>query len=867
MSPFNNIHPPKWPLKILRFFLRKEYLEEIEGDMEEIFYDNIEQLPLKKAKRIYLWEMLKLFRPSLIKNLKFTQNINQYSMLRNYSKTSFRSLMKNPLSSFINLFGLSMAIGVSLIVYTFIEFDLTTDDFHENKNEVYLTTFFADKDGEPQQYGIAPSPLGEMLREDFAHIKKVCRIEDRSVVLKHENKVFYENVRFTDSEFLSMFTFPLKWGVSNSLGDLNSIIFSEEMSIKYFGEENPIGQDVTMIFENEISKEFTVTGVAKAFPIAHDIDFDFLINFDNLRTSNPDFKLTDWRRFVNATLIQVDNPSDLVAIQDGMGKYKIPQNEARENTVISSFEFVKLADLHKKKIGEIRNSIARGYPPEGRLVLPIIAILLIALACLNYINIAMVSASKRLKEIGLRKVIGANRSSVIVQFLTENIIITFFALSVGLFLGAVIFIPWFNNLFNLNLHIDFGDTNIWMYLVTLLLFTGVTSGIYPAFYISKFQVVNIFGGTVQFGKKNLLTKVFLCVQLILTCITITCGVMFTKNTYYVADRSWGYDQESVVYAEVPDGATYEQLKNVMTTNPHVLSISGSRSHLGRNHFRAELDRPERKYEVNGLFVDANYIQNMGLKLLEGRLLVEHSENDKQTVIVNETLVRNLKLEQPLGETFKIASVKYEVIGVVKDFHTYNFNSEILPTVFMLNKKEDNLFLSMRTQHGTEKEVLESIKSEWATLYPEIPFLGGLQEDMWSSYFKFIDNTSEFMNAIAFIAVLLASLGLYGLVSLNVSGRVREFSIRKILGAKLTDIATSITKQYILLVSIALIVGAPISYLAIESLFDMVFAYHVPVKYSGIAISLALLILVLVAVVTSQVRKVSKSNPVDGLKVE
>src|SRR5687768_7057201 len=232
MTP-NPINPPKWPLKFLRFFVKKEYLEEIEGDMEEIFYDNVERLSIRKARRIYTWEMLKLFRPILLKNLRHNTSLNHYPMFKNYFKTSFRSLMKNPLTSSINVIGLSVAIGICLVVYAFLEFDHSIDQFHKNKNQVYLATFFANRDGAPQQYGLTPRPLGEMLKGDFAQIKNVCRIEDGNVVVKYEDNVFHERVRYTDAAFLEMFTFPLKWGTTSSLSDLNSIILSEEMSIKY----------------------------------------------------------------------------------------------------------------------------------------------------------------------------------------------------------------------------------------------------------------------------------------------------------------------------------------------------------------------------------------------------------------------------------------------------------------------------------------------------------------------------------------------------------------------------------------------------------------------------------------------------------
>lgn len=868
MNHPNNISPPAWPLKLLRFFVKKEYMEEIEGDMEELFRDNVEQLSLRRAKRIYAWEALKLFRPVLLKNLKQTLTLNQYSMFRNYTKTSLRSLKKNPLSSFINIFGLSVAIGICLVVYAFLEYDHSIDQFHKNKNEVYLATFFADRDGSIQQYGLTPRPLADMLGEDFAHIKKVCRVEDGNVVLKYEDNVFHESVRYADPEFLEMFTFPLKWGTAGSLSDLNSIILSEEMSVKYFGEENPVGRDMRMIFGDTTSKSFTVTGVAAAFPKAHVIDFNFLINFENTRVADPSYNVNDWSAFVNATLIQIDNSSDLSSIEKGMDKYKALQNESQNDwAAISSFSFEPLATLHEKS-GNIRNDISGDDNAEGRIGLPIIAIFMLALACFNYINIAIVSAAKRLKEIGVRKVIGANRGRVIIQFLSENIVITFFALVMGCILGIFIFIPWFVQFTGWNLELKLLNENFWIFLLALLLFTGIASGIYPAFYISKFDAVKIFKGSLQFGRKNPLTKIFLGIQLVLACITITAGVVFTQNNSYQNSRSWGYDQKDALYVSVPDQSAFRKLNTALIQDPNVLLRSGSTDHLGKAISVAVIRTPpDHQYEVNQLSVDANYFETMGLKLIEGRGFKEHSENDKQTVVVNELLVKNLNLAHPIGQLLEVGNVKHEVIGVVKDFHTSNFFNKMQPTIFKVAREEDYRYLSLRVKSGTEPETYRALQIQWAKLYPEIPFQGGYQEDVWSSYFFSVDRSEKFNKIIACIAVLLTSLGLYGLVSLNVSGRVREFSIRKTLGAGIKNIASVIMKQYILLTAVSLIIGAPISYLFTNAYLDMLFAYPMPMGYSGLAIALIILIVVLLAVVSTQIRKVSKSNPVDGLKME
>jgi putative ABC transport system permease protein len=790
-------------------------------------------------------------------------------MLKNYVKISLRGLMRNPVNSFINIFGLSVAIGICIFGYGFARWTYNTDQFHEHKDKVFLTTFFANRDGKEQQYGSTPRPLGEMLKQDFAQIKKVCRLEDKNAVVKYKDNVFHEQIRYADPEFLEMFTFPLKWGSPGTLRDMNSIIISEKMSVKYFGEENPLGRDVLVKFDENISKAFKITGVAKEFPESHTIEFNFLINFENFRTSDPRYDFHDWSKFVNATLIQVDKPSDLKSIEHGMERYTVTQNKAVEpDWAVSSFAFEPLATLHRRS-SAIKDDISRSS--DGRyqsiIFISIIGVFMLALACLNYINIAIVSAAKRLKEIGVRKTIGATRRVVIVQFLTENIIITFFALIVGLLLGTFVFIPWVENLNNFNMGFTLKDQNLWIYLPAVLLLTGIASGIYPSFYISRFQVVGILKGSVKFGKKNPLTKVFLGVQLVLACILITAGVMFSQNTNYMARRSWGYNQQGALYAAVPDRAAFEKLNALIAQEPDVVSISGSRHHLGKSHTTTVLHRPDRQFEVDQLSVDPQYFETMGLQLTGGRVFRDQHEGDKKTLVVNESLAKSLGPENPIGQVLKIDSIQYEIIGLVKDFHSYSFFRRVNPTVFNIADKQDYRYLSIRVRSGSELKTAKALQGRWVELYPEIPFDGGFQEDVWGNYFEQLAIHARVWKAFAIIAVLLASLGLYGLVKLNVAGRVKEFSIRKILGAGIGSITNNITRQYAVLFIVALLIGAPLSYYLNKVLFDLIYNYHMPITYSGVAIAMGILVLVLLTTVSTQARKVIKSNPVNGLKVE
>ena len=870
MSTPHLIDPPQWPLKFLRLFIKDEYLEEIEGDMEEIFYNNVEQLSIKKARRMYTREMLKLLRPNLIKNLKVFQQLNHLPMFKNYFKVSVRGLMRSPLNSFINLFGLAAAISFCVFAYAFARWTYNRDQFHENKNVVFLTTFYAIREGTQQQYGQTPRPLGELLKQDFPQVKKVCRVEDRSVIVKQLDNVFNERIRCTDPDFLEMFTFPLKWGTSSSLADVNSIILSEQMSIKYFGGENPIGQSILVKFDKDKSKEFKITGVAKAFPVSRSLDFNFLINIENLRTSETHYDFHDWATFLNATLVQVADPTDIKVIESGMEKYKRLQNEAvTQDWAISSFAFEPLATVHLKT-DNIRDDIFRDGSSSNVTsigFLSVVCMLMLALACFNYINMAIVSAAKRLKELGVRKTIGATRRAIIVQFLTENMVITFFALSIGLVLAWFVVIPWFEGLWHFSMDFRFGDPDLWIYLPAILLVTGIASGIYPSLYISRFQTINILKGSVKFGHKNPITKIFLGFQLVLACVFITSAVMFTQNSDYLAHKSWGYSNRDVMYAVVPDELSYEQLNVAMARNPNVLSISGSVQHIGKKHQPAVLHFPDREFEADMLAVDANYFKTMGIELKAGRTFHDHEGSDGKAVVVNETMVKDLHWENAIGKQFKIDSISYEVIGVANDFHSYDLFNPLRPTFFKVAIKKEYRYLTIKVNRGSEHKTYESLKGAWAQLFPETPFTGGFQEDVWGNYYTEIGIHSHVWQVFASVAVLLAGLGLYGLVTLNVSGRVREFSIRKVLGASLKNIATNIFRQYYLLFTAALIIGVPLSYYSIKAVLNFAYTYHMPITFGGTTLAAVILVVVLLSTVSTQVIKVFKANPVEGLKIE
>jgi hypothetical protein len=408
---------------------------------------------------------------------------------------------------------------------------------------------------------------------------------------------------------------------------------------------------------------------------------------------------------------------------------------------------------------------------------------------------------------------------------------------------------------------------LWIYLLAVLLVTGLVSGLYPAFYVSKFQSAAIFKGSVRIGKKNTLTKTILGFQLILSFLLIVCAVMFTQNHTYISQRSWGYNPIDMVYSAVPDATAFRQLKAAVSQNPEVISIEGSADQIGKPLDNVVLRSADRQYEIGKLAVGANYIQTAQLELLEGRGFIENHESDRNKIVVNESFLAATSSINPIGMKFKIDTAEYEIVGVVHDFHNDNFDSKIAPAILMLADEKDFRYLSVRTQIGMGQLANEDLQEKWSSLFPETPFIGGLQIDIWGPYFEKLAMHGNFFRTIAGLAILLAGLGIYGLVALNVSGRVREFSIRKVLGASIKSLGGSVVRQFVPLFLISLVAGAVLSYKAVALFFDFIYEYHIPMNGYGIAIALFLLVMVLLIAVVAQLNFISKSNPVAGLKTE
>lgn len=809
-------------------------------------------------------EFLNIKRTTTFRSIIFTQ------MFSNYFKTTLRALMKYPVSSFINLSGLSVAIGVCLVAFAFYRYAYKVDDFHELRKELFLVTHLVDDQNKVIQEGTSPGPLGQMLKAELPQVEEICRLYELNVVLQHdEQTVFYENTSFVDPSFLTLFTFPLKWGTVSSLEDPNSIILSEERSVKYFGNENPLGKTLTMLAKSGETKTFEVTGVAAKFPGAHNLDFGSLVNIQNLEVMNPGLNLSNPALKMTATILHIPDRTQ-VAATEAFANQQIPLfEESNHEWKISSFSLEVIDGMYERST-EMRNNIIKGNFVIIRNIMitfVVLGIFVMLLASTNYINIAIVSASRRLKEIGMRKVIGASRSMIILQFMQENLVMMVIALVIGLLLGTSLFVPWLEETIAFDMDFTLMDPTIWWFFLIVLLVTGLVSGLYPALFISGFQVASIFRGKFAIGNRGWLTKLFLGFQIMLACIIISVAVLFTQNNQYQRERNWGYEKTGVMYAYVPVADKAKVLKTRMEQNPDVMMVSGTENHLGRSHSEIQLQLPDGELDVREMQVADNYFETMGLELVQGRPFLQSGTSDQLSIVVNESLVKKMGWKAPLNEVVKLEGESLRVVGVVKDFHLYSFFTEITPLLFRVNDVKNMRFVALRAREGKTQEVLADLKEQYFDLLPNVPFSGGYQEDVWGSFYDSLNYGSDFWQVFAVMVLLLAALGLYGLVALNISGRKKEFSIRKVLGAGYQEFTVILLKQYAYVFVISFIAGTVIAYFVTELIFSSFYSYYMPINISFSSYSGGILALSIGVVIGYHIWKTNAVNPSSGLNSE
>lgn len=860
------MRPPKWANKFLEWYCRPDLLEEIQGDAYELYY----RMALhheRKARWVFIWNVIRFFRLKNIRKRKPTQHTTiPLAMLKSYFITGLRNMHRNLVPSTINIVGLSIAIGCAVTIYLLLDSYYHLDTIHKKGDRLYMVMNEVKTADEVEKWGPSPYLLGPAIKENAA-VETTVRIEmqDGSNV-RYSDAVFGERIWFVDTNFFDVFSFPVKTGTKNSLRDKNSIVITEPMATKYFGNEDPVGKILSIKFSSGQKEEFTVGAVAEKISDNSSMFFNFLLSTEKLE----DLKLIDtqsWKTFTNATYVllkQGHRPEELSA---SFNQYEQLQNKANITWPIQQFELIPIREVAIRSY-DLVNSLSWSNHPAAMITLGIIAVFLVVLACFNYMNVAVASVSTRVKEIGIRKVTGGGKWDIIFQFLIENIVLCALAIIVGTALAYFFLVPGFNALYPIKTPFTFSSASaILFFFASLLLFIALVSGAYPAMYVASFNVVSILKGKEKFGSKSKLSKILLSLQFTLSFTTIVACLVFASSSDYFESIDWGYDHAQNIVVPVESKGQYLALKDRVALNKDIISYAGAESQIGYRNVIKTIRHNEQIINISSFAVDFGYIETMNLRLKEGRLFDRAIQSDKiESVVVNESFVRKMGWTKPLNQSFEFDSLKRYVIGVVADFHNDDFYVKVDPAVFTISSG-DFRYLVVKAEAGRVKETFDFLKKRWKEIAPDDPYAGFLQDEVFARFFQANRSNNTLMYFVSAVALILSCMGLYGLVSYNLTRRIKEFSIRKVFGASLFTIFRLMNNDYIWIVLIAFGAGAPLGFYLMNKMLFAVYPEAIPVKIWPFIATIFLMIITLALTISTQLRRVANENPTETLRNE
>jgi putative ABC transport system permease protein len=809
-------------------------------------------------------------------------------MFRNYFKIAVRNLMKYKFISGINLFGLTIGLTCCLLILAYIINELSFDKYHPNAKNVYRVerTFLNPETGALSlELGAIAPPFAPFLLNDFKEIKKLTRLlPNGNTSFKYEDKIFNEqNVFFADESLFSVFKVDVvKGNPAKALNDPYSVMLAEEIAKKYFGNEDPMNKEVKL--DNQLTCK--VSGVYKAFPASAHMHPNVMISFTTLRDSavyGEQRLRTNWGNNSFLTYIELpDNydPKKLEAQFPAFQNRHIPNDGGGKikPSDYSQLSLKKLTDIHlyshKDDEVEENGDIKRVY------IFSAIALFILLIACINYMNLSTARSVLRAKEIGVRKVVGARRPELIAQFLSESVLLSWVAtiLAFGLTWLAL---PWMNKLSGQQLTIQILLN--WKIIVPILLVpfvVGVVSGIYPALFLSSFQPIKVLKGYMKVGGANIsFRKVLVVVQFAISIVLIIATAIVFQQLRYMQSKSLGFSKDHVVnFAYVGALAdSYEAFKTELLANTGVQSVSrSSRVPSGRllDAMGSQINHGDSlaptKADIKFLSVDEGFMPTYGIKTIAGRNFSKEFGSDTSSFLINEAAVEVLGLKSAqdvIGKQFQYGRRKGQLVGVVNNFHFESLHQRILPMVFFMPVRNTNYNnLSIKIAGNNVAGALAHIEKIWKKFLPESPYDYTFLDSRFEQLYESEQRQGTIFTVFACIAIFIACLGLLGLSAFAISQRVKEIGIRKVLGADAGNIVGLLSKDFLKLVIVAAIIAFPVAWLMMNKWLED-FAYRIDIPWWIFLIAGIIAAFVAFATISFQAIKAAHTNPVKSLRTE
>ena len=794
-------------------------------------------------------------------------------MFLSYLRLTIRTFIKNQTAFLINLVGMGIALGCSITAYVNYEYSAGFDKQQKNAASLYRISFWQQTEKKLVPYGVCPMPIGNLIRENLPVGDQVIQYIRKGAQFKINDEMFSKDFVYADPSFTEVFSMELLSGTL-VLKDKSNVIISDLLARTYFGRTDVVGSPLTQIISGQ-PREFTISGVFKASQANSSFRFDLLTTFDNYFTdpSQKSVIESDWSRWAT-TFLYLKESTSIDALTKQLQQYVKLQNDARPDLKAQSFYVEPFAGMADRAIRERNQGHWMSMPmPLAAVIAPFaMAGLLLLVACFNFMNSAIAVAGTRLKEIGIRKVIGGRRKELIFQFLSETLVFCFLAMGLALVLAEYFVDGWNGMWAGIEIVINYRD-NITFFIVILLLMvvTALLAGGYPAFYISSFKPIEILRGTTRFGGANLLTKSLLVVQFSISLAAVIFALAFYFNSRYQREYDLGYSWRSVIQVPLDDPKQYDLLKNALASNPNIHSIGGSQNHIYTSSYKAAArTEGHQEKEVDMLNIGDGYFATVDVRVIAGRQFEKDRASDvTEAIIVNEEFIKVFGLgPEALGKRVMLNdTVPVYITGIVKDVYLKALFAPLSPLGFRYVPTEKYRYLVASTDPGQLASVNEQIKESWTKIFPTTVYSGRLMEHDMVMALEHFDAVVILYTFLGLVAIILSVSGLYSLVSLNLQRRTKELGLRKILGASLPHMVVQASKLFLIIMVISFLVGSLLGSVMVNGLMSTIWEYYVAINVKVLSMAIMILLVIAVATIAYKIRTVVVDNPVDSLRHE
>lgn len=798
--------------------------------------------------------------------------MTNYAMIKNYIKIALRNLLKNKTYLIINSLGMGVAIACCMAAYLLIAFNVEFNSFFDeskNRNITKLLTHLEHQNGEPYKNLVAPLVMGPIATESISGIKRYSRFVQNGGSIGEAEKVFSESLNFADSTFFEMFEFNILQGSVTNFKNQKSIFLSDKLAKKLFADEDPINKTLVLNIRNK-QLEMFVGGVFERPPLNSSFFMNAMIRMEHY-IDIYDVGPNEWEEWREASLLlELNDINILDDVQVQLNNYVSVRNEAKKDTKTTSFELVpfnKLLDEDTINWSFINMRI--GIFPL--MVFICLAMIILLIACFNLTNTTIALTIKRLKEIGIRKVVGARRSQVVAQFLLEMTITVLLSIVVGMAMSTLL-VPEFAAMWGLEYGLeDLNGLNIIFALLVILLISALLAGGYPAFNNSKFKPVALLKGVTRIKGTNPLTRVLLVIQFSLSVIVLVGGVIFTLNANFQKKVSFGYDLKKILTVSVQSESEYSKLKSAIQQNSKIEEISVTDHHIGWGSYSNPIKIDTAEFRTHVYEVGDNYFNAMGLKIVEGRDFIRDSKSDaEEAAIVDESFVSFNKLEEPIDTRVTFQEQRYRIVGVVQDHVSNLFRDDGLEEghFYRAARPEQYHLLIARVDNSDLESTKEFIEEQWKELFPHKPFESQSQEEIvFGGAMETNRNLTQIFLFITILGCLLSASGIYSLANLNIEKRTKEIGVRKVLGATIASIIKLINKEFAIILFLSMVFGGLGGFFLTNILLEEIYATHIEVGFITVVLCSLFIFIIGISTTSGTIFKAAVANPATTLRDE